>query len=328
VLLADFIRRAAASLENLYPSPEARGLVLMLCEELLGVKRYTHIVEPETAVPPEREAELTAGLDRLCAGEPVQYVLGVAEFCGHRFAVGPGVLVPRRFTESGTVSQDGEITICDSLLAKRKTFIRGSFENYFGSYFFISKEGYRNLFGYEPKDNTYYLLLGGKDPEEVKKAISACSDRIRLDMPDSIYDGTASISFMYSLVILLLTLIGALLSFIILTNLTNIYLAKKKKEVAVMRINGFTMGQCMRYLSLEIVIIALTGLLAGALTGILLSPLVCRLVQPIDGRFLDAFNPKAWILACLIEAGFIIFVVVITFRQVRKFSMLEEISRH
>lgn len=99
MLLSDFIRNGTARLETLYPSPEARGLVLMLCEELLGVKRYTHIVEPETAVPPEREAELTAGLDRLCAGEPVQYVLGVAEFCGHRFAVGPGVLVPRPETE-------------------------------------------------------------------------------------------------------------------------------------------------------------------------------------------------------------------------------------
>ena len=99
MLLSDFIRSGTARLENLYPSPEARGLVLMLCEELLGVTRYTHIIEPETAVPAEREAELAAALDRLCAGEPVQYVLGVAEFCGHRFAVGPGVLVPRPETE-------------------------------------------------------------------------------------------------------------------------------------------------------------------------------------------------------------------------------------
>lgn len=99
MLLSDFIRSGTVRLETLYPSPEARGLVLMLCEELLGVKRYTHVVAPETAVPTDREAELTAALDRLCTGEPVQYVLGVTEFCGHRFAVGPGVLVPRPETE-------------------------------------------------------------------------------------------------------------------------------------------------------------------------------------------------------------------------------------
>jgi len=99
VLLADFIRDGAARLEKLYPSPEARGLVLMLCRELLGVTNYTHVVEPKTAVPADRLPELEAVLERLCAGEPIQYVLGVAEFCDRRFAVGPGVLVPRPETE-------------------------------------------------------------------------------------------------------------------------------------------------------------------------------------------------------------------------------------
>ena len=99
MLLADFIRRGTTSLESLYPSPEARGLVLMLCAERLGVERYTHIVEPQTPVPADREAGLEDDLQRLCAGEPIQYVLGFAEFCGRRFSVGPGVLIPRPETE-------------------------------------------------------------------------------------------------------------------------------------------------------------------------------------------------------------------------------------
>ena len=99
MLLADFIRDGIRRLETLYPSPEARGLVLMLCTEKLGTTSYTHIVEPDTQIPADRQAELEDDLRRLTAGEPVQYVLGVAEFCGHRFAVGPGVLVPRPETE-------------------------------------------------------------------------------------------------------------------------------------------------------------------------------------------------------------------------------------
>ena len=99
MLLSDFIRDGAARLENLYPSPEARGLVLMLCRELLGVTNYTHVVEPQTPVPDGKLPELSDALARLCAGEPVQYVLGFAEFCDRRFAVGPGVLIPRPETE-------------------------------------------------------------------------------------------------------------------------------------------------------------------------------------------------------------------------------------
>ncbi len=39
-------------------------------------------------------------LKRLEMGEPVQYVLGEARFCGHRIIVAPGVLIPRPETEA------------------------------------------------------------------------------------------------------------------------------------------------------------------------------------------------------------------------------------
>jgi len=71
----------------------------MLCEALLGVQGYTHIVEPQTVVDPSREAALRDALDRLAGGEPVQYVLGFADFCGFRFRVTPDVLIPRQETE-------------------------------------------------------------------------------------------------------------------------------------------------------------------------------------------------------------------------------------
>jgi len=44
-------------------------------------------------------AELDAMVRRRVAGEPLEQVLGWAEFCGLRIAVAPGVFVPRRRTE-------------------------------------------------------------------------------------------------------------------------------------------------------------------------------------------------------------------------------------
>ncbi len=44
-------------------------------------------------------AELDAMVSRRAAGEPLEQVLGWAEFCGLRIAVAPGVFVPRRRTE-------------------------------------------------------------------------------------------------------------------------------------------------------------------------------------------------------------------------------------
>lgn len=111
MLLADFIRRSISRLEELYPSPEARGLVLYLCEERLGVRNYTHIVEPEYEIPRGSLPGLESDMDRLCAAEPIQYVLGYTEFCGRRFNVGPGVLIPRPETELLVVEALKEIDV-------------------------------------------------------------------------------------------------------------------------------------------------------------------------------------------------------------------------
>ena len=99
MLLSDFIRRRAAELTPLYPVEEARSIVYLLCEERLGTRSYTHIVDPGYAVPEHRQAELDASLARLSRGEPVQYVLGYTTFCDHRFQVNPSVLIPRPETE-------------------------------------------------------------------------------------------------------------------------------------------------------------------------------------------------------------------------------------
>ena len=44
-------------------------------------------------------ADLAAMVDRRAAGQPLEYVVGWAEFCGLRIAVDPGVFVPRRRSE-------------------------------------------------------------------------------------------------------------------------------------------------------------------------------------------------------------------------------------
>ncbi len=61
-------------------------------------------------------AELDKMVERRIAGEPLEVIVGWAEFCGLRIAVGPGVFVPRRRSEllvrqAATLSTTGAVVL-------------------------------------------------------------------------------------------------------------------------------------------------------------------------------------------------------------------------
>ena len=99
MLLNAFIDQGIKALEPLYPMPEARQMILMLCEETLGIKNYTHIVNPDFEISEDDSSMLLTKLEDLSRGMPLQYALGFADFCGLRFKVSPAVLIPRPETE-------------------------------------------------------------------------------------------------------------------------------------------------------------------------------------------------------------------------------------
>ena len=91
MLLTDFLKKGIAALEPLYPTAEARSIVLMLCEEIIGTKNYTHIIDPQFEIDKKGEQPLAEAMVRLQAGEPIQ--------CGRSFHVTRDVLIPRPETE-------------------------------------------------------------------------------------------------------------------------------------------------------------------------------------------------------------------------------------
>lgn len=90
------IDRLAARLTGLYDAREARSIARTLIAELSGLSLSALLTDPGAELTVEGLEE-AAG--RLAAGEPLQYVVGNAEFYGRRFAVRRGVLIPRPETE-------------------------------------------------------------------------------------------------------------------------------------------------------------------------------------------------------------------------------------
>lgn len=82
-------------LTGIYDIDEAKAIVRWMLDVRFGLS-LTDIVCGKIEEMSEKDlSELEAMMQRLEKAEPVQYVVGIAEFCGRTFHVEPGVLIPR-----------------------------------------------------------------------------------------------------------------------------------------------------------------------------------------------------------------------------------------
>ena len=83
----------------LYDEREAKAVVRTLLEERFNLTLTDLYTDGLDRLTDEEKVRMETLIERLEAGEPVQYVVGKARFCGRDYMVAPGVLIPRPETE-------------------------------------------------------------------------------------------------------------------------------------------------------------------------------------------------------------------------------------
>ena len=83
------------SLTSLYDAGEAQAIVRTVLDVKYGMTLTDIICGKVNELSADEERKLEEIIIRLQKGEPVQYVLGEADFAGRPFHVEPGVLIPR-----------------------------------------------------------------------------------------------------------------------------------------------------------------------------------------------------------------------------------------
>lgn len=94
--ITSYIKQALA---EAYPEGEVRAFVRILFEEWLHYSTVDIYMRADCEVPDFVEQKMLRAVERLLAHEPIQHIVGVAHFHGHRFKVDRHTLIPRPETE-------------------------------------------------------------------------------------------------------------------------------------------------------------------------------------------------------------------------------------
>ncbi|WP_425421553.1 peptide chain release factor N(5)-glutamine methyltransferase [Phaeodactylibacter xiamenensis] len=93
--IANAYRGLVRQIAAVYDEREARNIARLVFEDAFGVRNLNR----DDGLPPEQVFKLQEITQRLTDGEPLQYVLGQADFYGLKFRVTRDTLIPRAETE-------------------------------------------------------------------------------------------------------------------------------------------------------------------------------------------------------------------------------------
>ena len=274
------------------------------------------VVVPEDAAALDDFVTLrdrTSGAPVVLEGEEIALTEKAAETLG--LHVGDEVML---FDENDVGDATGE---------GRVFVVGGIVENYLGHYAYLLPDGFRSAFGEEPSfDLAYVKLAADADPVAFGDELLAI-------------DGVSTVSFvsekvatyedmlaLMGKVILVVILLSAALAFVVLYNLTNINIGERIREIATLKVLGFTRREVSGYIFREIIVMALIGALVGCVIGVPLSAYIAGAAETPQMMFGRSIEPASFVLSFVITMAFSAIVALTMRPKLNRVSMVESLK--
>ena len=230
-----------------------------------------------------------------------------------------GALIYKRLHETFRIDPGDAMTIMDEKINPHTVKAAGVYDNYFGRYVFLTEEGYRNAFGELPKYNVIWIK-GAEDTDALNERLSTVAGYNGMNDIVSLKASANQMASILTLITLILILCAGMMAYFILLNLTGMHLLQKKRELTIMRINGFTTKEVTRYVSREIQFTTAVGIVVGLGLGMLLGYLIIRFTEQGHAQFVRGVS---WVSALLSAAITTLFSFVINAIALRKVKNLK-----
>ena len=231
-----------------------------------------------------------------------------------------GIVITRRISETYGISEGDSITLYNSNMDPYETKVSGITQYYFGKVIVISKEEYANLFGEEVECNAF-LTKGDYSEETLQDDLSEIKGFESVTSTESERERYADSTASLQSITLLLILAAGMMAYFVLLNLINMYLNQKKTELTIMRVNGFTTKEVIRYVGGESLLTTILGIILGLIIGAILGYSIVRFLEQAQFGLVTHVNYPAFIYSALMTGLFALIINYIALRKIKHLKL-------
>ena len=139
-------------------------------------------------------------------------------------------------------------------------------------------------------------------------------------------DSTSDMIKSLDLIIAVLIILAAALSFVVLYNLSNINITERKREIATLKVLGFYNKEVDNYITRENLILTILGIIPGCVLGYFLMFITIGTVEMENTRFLRTIAPISYLYSGIIALIFTFIVNFVTHYSLKKIDMIESLK--
>lgn len=206
--------------------------------------------------------------------------------------------------------------------------ITGITENYVGDYAYIGSEAYANATGAGLSYNSIYAVVTD-DTTQREALTDGLHDIDAVDTVtynDETIDSYRSMLSSVNMIVVVLVVAAAALAFIVLYNLTNINITERRREIASLKVLGFTPREVDAYIYREIALLSVLGALFGLVLGVFLESFVVVTAEVDQVMFGRIIHPLSFLWAFLITLLFTLLVMIFMRRKLNDVNMVESLK--
>ncbi|RGL83700.1 ABC transporter permease [Eggerthella lenta] len=206
--------------------------------------------------------------------------------------------------------------------------VTGIVENYVYHYAYMGPVLYEQLMGKAPDYRTV-LAVTTSDPDlrvQFSNDLLAAGGVKTVAYNDETIDAYRDMMSSVNMIVVVLVTAAAALAFIVLYNLTNINITERMREIATLKVLGFTPREMNAYIFREIFLLAAIGCAVGLVLGVWMEGFVVVTAEVDQIMFGRAIHPASFLLAFLLTMLFTVLVMLAMRGKLRRIDMVESLK--